>query len=135
MSEPILPPPSSRGRRRTPSEDAEIPLPFFKEVYRQIRLAWRLLWDPRVSWALKLIPPLTLLYLISPIDILPDWVIPGLGELDDVAVIMLGVKLFIELSPLPVVREHLRDLGLRLTGRSPDSPPTIDGEFSVEGEE
>jgi len=66
-----------------------------------------------VGWSLKLIPPAVLLYLLSPIDLFPDAVL-GLGQLDDIAVLMLGIKLFIELCPSEVVREHLRALGARI---------------------
>ncbi len=43
------------------------------------RLCWRLWRDPRVSRLAKLIPVAALLYFISPIDVLPDWYIPGVG--------------------------------------------------------
>src|SRR5205085_9713421 len=41
-------------------------------VLRQARLAFRLLCDERVPTATKLIIPATLLYLISPLDLIPD---------------------------------------------------------------
>ena len=34
----------------------------------------------------------------------------GLGQLDDVAVIALGCRLFLQLSPSAVVQEHLDDM-------------------------
>ena len=46
---------------------------------------------------------------LFPIDILPDPIL-GLGQLDDIAVILLGVKLFIELCPQEIVRQHLRQM-------------------------
>jgi len=70
---------------------------------------WRLLRDPGVPSWLKTVPPATLLYLLFPIDFLPDPIL-GLGQLDDIAVILLGVKLFIELSPQEIVRHHLREM-------------------------
>jgi uncharacterized membrane protein YkvA (DUF1232 family) len=69
---------------------------FLGEVVAQVRLVWRLLNDPDVPIWLKLIPPLAILYLISPVDILPDPIL-GLGQLDDAAVILLGLKLFVEM--------------------------------------
>jgi uncharacterized membrane protein YkvA (DUF1232 family) len=60
-----------------------------------------------------LIPPAALAYLLFPIDLIPD-VALGLGQLDDVAVLLIGVKLFIELAPPDVVREHLTALGARV---------------------
>jgi len=62
-----------------------------------------------VPAALKTIPPATLLYLLFPVDFIPDLAL-GLGQLDDIAIILLGLKLFIELSPQEVVRRHLREM-------------------------
>jgi len=39
-----------------------------------------------------------------PIDLLPDFM-PILGQLDDLAVFALAVRLFIQLSPKPIVDE------------------------------
>ncbi|MBC8263985.1 MAG: DUF1232 domain-containing protein [Anaerolineales bacterium] len=56
-----------------------------------------------------MILPATLLYLLFPIDLIPDPML-GLGQLDDIGVILLGLKLFIELSPQEIVRRHLREM-------------------------
>lgn len=83
---------------------------FFTEVLDNLRLIARLAGDQRVpAWLKVTIPTLVAVYLLSPVDILPD-VIPGLGQLDDLAVILLGIKLFIDMSPADVVRQHLDDL-------------------------
>jgi uncharacterized membrane protein YkvA (DUF1232 family) len=84
-------------------------LGFLTDIIRQARLAWRLMFDPRVPLWVKTIVPASLIYLITPIDIVPD-VIPGLGQLDDLAVIIIGVRLFIDLCPPEIVREHWQDL-------------------------
>lgn len=56
------------------------------------------LWlDPRVPLHLKLIPVLSALYVILPIDLLPDPVL-GLGQLDDLAVLLIGLKVFADLA-------------------------------------
>jgi uncharacterized membrane protein YkvA (DUF1232 family) len=89
-------------------------------IIYQIRLFWRLLTDSDVPGWVKFIPPLAILYLISPIDVIADPVL-GLGQLDDLAVILLGFKLFIELCPSNVVQRH-RD---ELRG---SAPPESDGE-------
>ena len=77
---------------------APINLGIVTDLIRQVRLAWRLMFDSRVPLWVKTIVPASLVYLISPVDFVPD-VIPGLGQLDDLAVIVIGVKLFIELCP------------------------------------
>jgi len=78
-------------------------------IIKNARLVWRLLRDSDVPSSLKIIPPATLLYLLFPIDFIPDPML-GLGQLDDIGVILLGLKLFIELSPQEVVRRHLREM-------------------------
>ncbi|MGQ9709649.1 MAG: YkvA family protein [Anaerolineae bacterium] len=101
-----------------------------KELVRQMRLAWRLFKDRRVPWALKLIPPAALIYVLSPIDILPDLGL-GLGQLDDIAIILLSLKLFIELAPPEVVREHLQALGAKISEWRSEEPAVVEGEFEV----
>ncbi|MBI3943906.1 MAG: DUF1232 domain-containing protein [Chloroflexi bacterium] len=73
------------------------------------RLAWRLIRDQRVSDWLKLVPFLSLLYLVSPIDLVPDPIL-GLGQLDDLGIILLAIKLFLTLCPPELVNEHLEQL-------------------------
>jgi uncharacterized membrane protein YkvA (DUF1232 family) len=92
---------------------------FISSLIQQGRLAWRLLNDGRVPGWVKLIPFAALLYFLSPIDLLPDWLLPGLGEVDDIVLILLALKVFVDLSPNSVVREHLENL---LGGRSQVRP-------------
>jgi len=122
------------------SDDTNVMLAWFQEAARQGRLAWRLFWDSRVpSWT-KVIPPAALAYVIFPLDIIPD-VALGLGQLDDLAVLLLGLKLFIEVAPPDVVREHLRALGARIEEwrvvEEEEPPVVIDGEYQLQepGEE
>ncbi len=128
MSEPtaLTPPPGDRSP--VPSEGTDAVLSWLRELLRQFRLAWRLFWDRRVPWPPKVIPPLALLYLISPIDILPD-ISLGLGQLDDIAVLLLAVKLFVELCPADLVREHLRALGAKI--EEWEAGEVIEGTFEV----
>lgn len=70
------------------------------------RLVWGLARDPRVPGAQKLILVGIVGYLLMPIDVIPDF-IPILGQLDDVAIVLLGLDLFIKSAPQEVVDEHL----------------------------
>lgn len=71
----------------------------------QFFLTWRLLKDPRVpAWA-KAIPILAVLYVFSPVDFIPDFVL-GLGQLDDIGILLASMRLFETVSPNHVVREH-----------------------------
>ncbi len=77
------------------------------DLVRSGRLAWRLLKDPRVGTLAKLaVPVLAGIYVLSPVDLLPDF-IPVLGQLDDVAIVALALRLFIQLAPPAVVAEHI----------------------------
>lgn len=78
---------------------------WLEEFFGQFRLAWRLLLDGRVSVLTKLIPLLTTLYILSPIDFIPDLAL-GFGQLDDLAVFLIGLRLFIDVCPPELVSEH-----------------------------
>jgi uncharacterized membrane protein YkvA (DUF1232 family) len=48
-----------------------------------------------------------LAYLISPIDIIPDWVLPLVGHVDDLIVLFAAVRYFLKNCPPEVVQEHV----------------------------
>jgi len=75
------------------------------QIIQQIRLVVRLLRDPRVPMGIKLIIPAAFVYIISPIDIAPDLFL-GLGQLDDLTILILAILLFIDLCPKHIVAEH-----------------------------
>ena len=58
------------------------------------RLCWRLWRDSRVPKPLKGMLIAVLVYAISPIDLVPGFVVPVLGQLDDATILMLGTYLF-----------------------------------------
>jgi len=76
-----------------------------KGLIHQVRLTYRLLRDPRVPFWAKAIPLLPLIYLLSPIDILPDF-IPVLGQLDDLTLLVAGMRLFEAMTPEYITHEH-----------------------------
>jgi uncharacterized membrane protein YkvA (DUF1232 family) len=84
---------------------------FWKGLIQQFRLSWRLLWDPRVPGWTKILPFVALAYIISPIDFIPDAFL-GLGQLDDIGILLLGVRLFTELVPEEIMLQHLRKMGV-----------------------
>ena len=110
----------------TPQKSSDEALGFLSDLIRQIRLLWRLLNDPRVPSWVKAIPTAALLYLIFPLDLIPDPIL-GLGQLDDLAVILLGLKLFRDFSPPAVVTEHEAEIA----GKRQDQAPYIDAEYEV----
>lgn len=82
---------------------------FFSELWEKIRLVYKLLLDPEVPIYLKALPFVGLIYLLLPFDFLPD-VIPGLGQLDDLTILFLGLKMFIDMAPHQVVQRHIKSM-------------------------
>lgn len=81
-----------------------------RNVINQLKLIFRLLSDSRVSIFAKLVPVGALAYFILPADLLPGLVLPGIGALDDAAILWLGSYIFTELCPPDVVQEHIKAL-------------------------
>lgn len=65
----------------------------------------RLVTDPRVPRRSKLILGGTILYLVSPIDIVPDFA-PGLGQLDDIVIVILALHSILNRVEDIVIVEH-----------------------------
>jgi uncharacterized membrane protein YkvA (DUF1232 family) len=82
----------------------------WRDTVLRIKLIFRLLGDKRVSPWLKILPIAGVVYLVSPIDLIPDMVLPVIGQLDDIAILWLTNHFFIEFCPPEVVREHVRKL-------------------------
>ena len=99
-------------------------------VVRHLRLVWRLLTDKRISpWLKGVIPALALAYLLMPLDLVSDFM-PVLGQLDDLAVILLGMQLFIELCPKGIVQEHLHGVPEQNAAAAPDGE-VVDAAYRV----
>ena len=73
---------------------------------RELKLMRRLLLDERVPLWQKAIPVAAAVYLVSPLDLIPD-VIPVVGQLDDLAVLLGSMRLFRSLVPPALIEEHL----------------------------
>lgn len=71
--------------------------------------------DPRVPKRVKYEVGAAAAYLVLPIDVIPDF-IPGLGQLDDVAIIGWAVRRLLMGAGEGILREHWRgtDKGLEL---------------------
>ena len=86
-------------------------LPLIPQLPNFFRLGWRLFRDHRVPTRLKILVVLTLLYWVSPFDIIPDAFLPGIGYVDDVTLLVLMGYYFIRWSPQEVVAEHVAAMG------------------------
>ncbi len=73
------------------------------------KLFYRLMNDPRVPFHLKALCWGSILYLLSPIDLLKDFMI-GLGHIDDIVILFLAFRNLVRNSPPDVVREHVQNI-------------------------
>jgi uncharacterized membrane protein YkvA (DUF1232 family) len=83
-------------------------------VPRYVRLAYRLTRDSRLTAGQRALAAVGAAYLISPIDAIPG-VIPVAGQLDDLAVLLLGIRQALRSCPADVAAEHLDRSGVTLT--------------------
>jgi uncharacterized membrane protein YkvA (DUF1232 family) len=80
-------------------------------VPRYLRLGWLLVQEPAVSGRGKAVLAGALGYAVSPIDPVPGF-IPVLGQLDDLAVLLLGVRAALRSAPPELAEQHLKTAGL-----------------------
>jgi uncharacterized membrane protein YkvA (DUF1232 family) len=76
-------------------------LPSFAKLFS------RLIKDERVALGPKLLVAALLAYVILPTDLVPDFLV-GLGQVDDLIVLLTGLRLFLRFCPADVVKEHVR---------------------------
>lgn len=108
---------------------------FIANLINRIRLVWKLFFDGRVALWLKSILPLSLLYLVLPIDIIPDFII-GVGQLDDLGVVLMAMTLFVRMAPTEIVKQYMEELGLYdpddvSDANALDSGDTVTGDYRV----
>ena len=83
----------------------------WRHALDDIRLSYALMRDPRVPVQAKAVPALATLYVISPIDLIPGWIL-FLGQLDDLAVMLVAIQTFKRMVPPEVLAEHQALLGI-----------------------
>jgi len=113
-------------------------------LFNNMALSWRLMFDRRVGGLAKLIPLAMVAYILSPIDLVPDFLLP-FGVVDDITALLVGLQLFIHSAPPGVVEEYRRgwhkakrgapdEVGAgpdgRQAGRS-GAPDVIEGQYEV----
>ena len=65
------------------------------KIWDKVQVLWRFIKDPEVAWGKKATAVGSLIYLVSPLDAVPDF-IPAAGLLDDVAVILFVAQMLAE---------------------------------------
>jgi uncharacterized membrane protein YkvA (DUF1232 family) len=118
----------SSKKARAPEETAGV----LANLFHEGQLVWQLLGDPRVATTVKVVLPILAgLYVLSPIDLIPDF-IPVLGQMDDLAILALAVKLFLTLVPPAVVAEHRQKIWHPgQTGQAASEGETVEGQYRV----
>ena len=84
------------------------------------RLAVRLVREPRVPLLAKTVPILATLYVVSPVDFIPD-VVPLVGQLDDLTIMLIALEAFLRLCPHAALAHHREAIAQRRR-YSPISP-------------
>lgn len=69
---------------------------------------WKLFKHPQTPRAAKIAAVVVLAYVVSPIDLIPDF-IPLLGQLDDLVIVPLGIALVTRLTPKPLWEARMRE--------------------------
>ncbi len=104
-----------------------------RELTLRLKLIARLMGDRRVSFLAKVLPVASLAYLISPIDAVS---LPIIGAVDDIAVLWMASYFFLEMCPVDVVKEHVKQListneaveEVMNTTAAPKEDDVVDGE-------
>lgn len=81
-------------------------------LFAHLRLAVRLLREPSVPLILKAVPLVAALYIVWPIDALPD-LLPVLGQVDDLGLTPIALQLFIRWCPADAVAFHRNAISAR----------------------
>jgi uncharacterized membrane protein YkvA (DUF1232 family) len=83
-----------------------------------LKLYWRLFKDRRVPLRAKAILIAAALYVLSPVDFIPELLTPFFGVVDDFGVILLAARWFISLCPPDVVQERVSEISGKLKVKS-----------------
>ena len=89
----------------------------FAMFRKELLLAWAILRDPRTPKSAKLAVVLAVLYVVSPIDLLSDF-IPILGWLDDGVIAFLLLQLAFKFLPPELLASLQARVGQRGTGKA-----------------
>ena len=73
-------------------------------IMRQARTMLAVMKHPAVPWPAKLVAACSVGYIFSPIQLIPTF-IPIIGQLDDLVVLLLGMKLLRRLTPAAILSE------------------------------
>jgi uncharacterized membrane protein YkvA (DUF1232 family) len=76
-----------------------------------IRLIGRLFKDSRVPLSGKLVFIFSCAYFLWPIDFISELIFPFVGVVDDVAILLFGLRFLLRQTPPNLLDEHLTQIG------------------------
>jgi uncharacterized membrane protein YkvA (DUF1232 family) len=92
---------------------------YIGELPRFLKLLWGLMTDPRVVMIDKVLVIGAIAYIVTPIDLIPDF-IPFLGEVDDIYLLVMALRRLLQNAGRAVLLTHwtgnpdvLREMNLR----------------------
>ena len=68
---------------------------------------------PSTPWAARVVGACVVAYALSPVDLIPDW-IPGIGYVDDLVLLPIGVAIVVRMIPAEVMAECRREAKRRI---------------------
>lgn len=96
---------SSRRRAGDGGGDRDSVMGMIREIPNLLKLLGRLATDSRVSAVDKGIMAATIAYVVSPIDLIPDWIV-GFGQIDDIYLLALALDRLLNNAGEQVLLDH-----------------------------
>jgi len=103
------------SKDKDPDSQSKKQLYFARIIYHIpnfLKLSLRLLRDKRVPFYLKLLVYGAVVYILSPYDLLPDFLVPFLGYFEDIIILIFCLIGLVKLSPLEVVEGHVKAIDM-----------------------
>jgi uncharacterized membrane protein YkvA (DUF1232 family) len=84
-----------------------------RRFFKQFRIIRRALRHPKVPWYAKAVAGCAVLYVFSPIQLIPNF-IPIIGQMDDVLVVSMGIRFLRRFVPKNILDDCENDARARL---------------------
>ena len=94
-----------RGARAADTGDMDTVKGLIRDIPNFLKLLFRLARDPRISAVDKGIVVATIAYLLTPFDLIPDF-IPFLGQADDIYLLALALDRLLNNAGIDVLLDH-----------------------------
>ncbi len=92
---------------------------------KSLTALWPLMRDPRIPfWAKAAIPAAAAAYVISPIDLVPDFLL-GVGQIDDIGVILLAASASVALLQKYLTNQEPEPEPARARSTEPQNASTV----------